>query len=136
MKAVLPVRTQDPWGDGAYQARRGTRKHNGIDYCCPPKSMVLAQKGGTITKLGYAYKDDVSFRYVEIKDHLDEYARYFYVEPSLQVNDRVMMGGIIGHSQKLGDRYKGITEHVHFECFELVDGKREYFDPETYCFRK
>lgn len=96
----------------------------------------MAQKGGRITKIGYAYGDDLSFRYIEIKDHLGEYARYFYVEPSLKQGDMLAMGEIIGHSQKLGDRYEGITEHVHFECFQLINGKKEYFDPETYCFRK
>ena len=136
MKAILTARKQDKWGCGAYQAPRGNRKHNGIDYCCPPESLVMAQKGGRITKIGYAYGDDLSFRYIEIKDHLGEYARYFYVEPSLKQGDMLAMGEIIGHSQKLGDRYEGITEHVHFECFELIDGKKEYFDPETYCFRK
>ena len=116
-----PKRTQDVFGSGSYGASRGTRKHNGIDYACYPDSAVFAPATGIITKIGYPYADDLSFRYVQIttEDGLDY--RIFYISPIVGLNDFVTRDHtIIGISQKLGDRYPDITEHVHFEV--KVDG--------------
>jgi murein DD-endopeptidase MepM/ murein hydrolase activator NlpD len=106
-----------------------------VDYACTPNSRVLAIKGGEVTKLGYCYGDDLSFRYVEIRSADGLYARYLYVEPLVIVGERVRMGDVLGHSQSLTGRYEGITEHVHFECFELVENERQYIDPNFYYMR-
>jgi murein DD-endopeptidase MepM/ murein hydrolase activator NlpD len=135
MKAILPIRGDDKFGAGFYRAPRGDHTHKGVDFCCSPGSKILAIKGGVITKLGYCYSDDLSFRYVEIMSSDGLYARYLYVEPSLRVGDHVMMGDILGHSQSLDERYKGITEHVHFECFEFEGIDKKYLDPNFYYLR-
>lgn len=132
MKAILVQRNSDKWGEGHYGASRGDRKHVGIDYCCSPGSIILAIKGGRVTKLGYAYGDDLSFRYIEITDAAGYAARYFYVEPSIKEGDMVFHSDMIGNSQKLGDRYDEITEHVHFE---VKDPEGNYIDPNTYYLR-
>jgi len=137
VKITPPPRTSDSWGQGHYGASRGKRDHNGKDFACYPMSLIYPEKEGTVTKIGYPYGDDLSFRYIEIKDANDDYARYFYVEPTgaIEVGERVYHSTILGHSQKLGERYSGITEHIHFETFYLQNGIREYFDPDTYYLR-
>lgn len=138
MKINPSVRGADCFGSGHYGASRGSRKHVGLDYACYPGSAIYPDKDGCVTKIGYPYGDDLSFRYIEIEDDAGYRARYFYVQPkeSLKVGDFVHNDEIIGHSQELGVRYPGITEHVHLETFTLIDGKKEYFDPASYYLRK
>lgn len=126
--AKLKKRGVDDWGSGEFGASRGDRTHNGIDYACEPGTEVCAPVSGVVSKFGYCYRDDLSFRYVQIADSLGWAHRVFYVEPreDLEIGDRVEHGEIIGKSQKLGDRYPGITEHVHYEI--KCDGV--FIDPE------
>lgn len=128
--AKLKKRGTDKWGSGEFGASRGDRTHNGIDYACEPGTQICAPCGGEVTKLGYPYGDDLSFRYVEITDIEGRRHRIFYVEPTVEVGSRVAEGWVIGKSQKLWARYPGITEHVHYEVM-LGD---EYLDPEDVRF--
>jgi len=130
MITIAAQRTADKHGAGYFRAPRGNRKHNGIDYACYPNSMIFAPIEGMITKVGYPYADDLRFRYLEIKNEDSLYCRVFYVEPIIGRGTRVTTKSILGTSQKLGDRYKDITEHCHIEFFTLVDGERNYIDPE------
>jgi hypothetical protein len=52
--------------------------------------------------------------------------RVFYVEPFLALGDYVDVNTVIGESQLLGDRYPGITEHVHLE---IKDPNGEFVNP-------
>ena len=122
MKAVIPteleVRTPDKWGAGHYKAPRGKRTHNGIDYTCPAGYSVLAPVSGVVTKFGYPYGDDLSFKYIQIShtsaegdyDH-----RIFYVSPGWEIGTNVKEGQVIGIAQDLTVRYPGITPHIHYE---------------------
>ena len=105
----------DKWGSGAFNSKRGKRKHNGKDIPCPEKSICISHIAGEVTKLGYPYSDDLSFRYVEITDFIGRRHRFFYVNPKVIVGQSIVVGEEIGLSQRLGDRYEGITEHVHYE---------------------
>lgn len=143
MKINPPKRMADKFGSGHYGDRRSKvvdgetiyYSHVGEDYACYPDSVIYPDKAGEVTKLGYCYSDDLSFRYVEVRDDSGIYARYFYVNPIVEVGDRVTNDEPIGRSQKLGGRYRNITEHVHLETFERVEGKKVYFDPNTYYLR-
>ena len=127
MLVKLPVRKSDKWGEGHFGAPRGDHTHHGIDLACYPGSEILSLSYGTVTKLGYPYSDDLSFRYVEITDEEDLKLRYFYVFPnSLAVGDIIHQGQNIGISQNLFERYPGITGHVHFE---IMDQRGSYIDP-------
>jgi len=123
------MRRPDPHGAGHFGASRGSRTHNGIDYACWPGSAVLSVECGTVTKLGYPYGDDLGFRYVEVTDDEGCRARYFYVEPAVEQGHEIHTGDILGYSQKLGDRYPGITEHVHVE---LIHPEYGFIDPSEY----
>jgi len=140
--AKLPRRANDSYGSGAFGASRGSRTHHGIDFECPtewgfevsdagvlskleyPSGVeVVAPASGKVTKLGYPYGDDLSFRYVEVTDSEKRRHRVFYVEPSVTLGQEVVFGQTpIGVSQDLTKRYpRGMTPHVHYEI--ILNGK-------------
>lgn len=134
---VLPMmRGRDPQGSGRFGASRdgGTRTHNGIDLVSNPGEMHMLSPGdpvrslndGIVTKLGYPYSHDLSFRYVEVKDVRGYRCRYFYVQPTVDLDDRIHAGDMLGTLQELP--YPGITQHFHFE---VMAGKT-YHDPIAY----
>lgn len=123
IKANLPKRGQDAWGSGAFGASRGTRKHKGIDYCCYPDTEITSHVTGVVTKLGYPYSDDLSFRYVEITTVNKLRHRFFYVEPTVEKADLISKGQVIGIAQNISSRYRdpgrpAMTNHVHYEILE------------------
>lgn len=129
LRVTCPMRGTDPHGSGAWQAPRGGRKHNGIDYAAASGSTVLSLTFGRVTKLGYPYSDDLSYRYVEVTDAHGKRVRYFYVEPAVEEGQEVNLNDPIGHVQSLRGRYPGITEHVHLE---IIDEHGEYLNPEDW----
>lgn len=127
MKILAAMRVHDSFGSGHYGASRGSRKHNGKDYACYPNSKIFSPVSGKVTKIGYPYSNDLSFRYVQITTAEGYNVRVFYIEPSVKLNDIVDENRLIGSSQELGIRYPKITEHVHLE----VKGKNgKFVNPE------
>lgn len=122
---IPPTRGRDAQGAGYFGASRGTRKHNGVDFVATPSEPVRAFEGGKVTKLGYPYSHDLSFRYVQVTKG-DHHCRYFYVEPTVEVGDEVSEGDMLGTCQELP--YAGITQHYHFE----VKHRGAYLDPIKY----
>jgi murein DD-endopeptidase MepM/ murein hydrolase activator NlpD len=115
-------RGADAYGEGRFHARRdgGEREHEGVDYAATPGQPVEAPISGYVSKIGFAYPDDQTLRYVEIDNpalHLT--ARVFYVDPDVAVGDAVAVGRPIGQAHSLQRRYPlGITDHVHLEIAE------------------
>ncbi|THD61892.1 MAG: M23 family peptidase [Phenylobacterium sp.] len=115
-------RGADAYGEGAFHASRdgGTREHEGVDYVATAGQAVTAPISGFVSKIGYAYPDDQTLKFVEIDNpalHLT--ARVFYVDPKVAVGDPVAIGHPIGVAHTLQARYPlGITDHVHLEIAE------------------
>jgi len=117
--SAAPIRGQDRWGSGEWHASRdgGTRKHEGIDYAMWPGSLFFAPMSGTVTKLGFAYSDDLTrWRYCEMVEG-DYRARFFYITPSVAVSQIVRKGDPIGTVEDLRERYDSITPHVHISLW-------------------
>lgn len=132
ISTIPTMRGRDNQGAGYYRASRGSRKHNGVDFITNPHQAITAFIGGTVTKLGYAYADDLSYRYIELRLHNGHHCRYFYVAPSCKVGDAIADGGTIGYSQDLRTRYPGITPHYHFEVFSGFNPRKRpkgYINP-------
>ena len=113
---TLDIR-HDKAGSGAYGAPRGSRTHCGIDYHCTPGEPVLSPVAGEVTKLGYPYGDDLTWRYVQITDEKGENHRLFYVEPAVALGQVVNGGEAIAIAQDISERYpdQGMLPHVHYE---------------------
>ncbi len=113
---VLPLRGSDEQGSGYFGApRRGGRTHNGIDIAAPPGTEILSPIDGKVTKHGYPYKDDLTFRYIQITSSQNFHHRFFYLDPLLELGADAEEGFIIGRVQDLTSRYRGITSHFHYE---------------------
>ncbi|RKX64802.1 MAG: hypothetical protein DRP42_05815 [Tenericutes bacterium] len=110
MKLILPVPAtsirNDPAGSGVFKARRGPRIHKGVDLVCEPGDLVVAPLDGWITKIGYPYSDDLSYRYVEITSESHLVCRVFYIEPTVELGSEVEAGDQIGFAQDVAARYK------------------------------
>lgn len=128
---VAKRRGTDNYGSGYYGASRGSRTHVGEDFLVPAGSQVYPLKSGKVTKLGYPYRDDLKYRYVEVTDDKGYRLRYFYVSPEVKLGDQVTEDTIIGIAQNLDDRYKGMPNHVHFEVIE-PNGSKSYVNPLEY----
>jgi len=130
--AKFPHRGIDDWGSGEFKASRGSRTHKGIDYACCPDTAIRASFAGTVTKLGYPYADDLSYRYVQITDSRGYDHRYFYVSPSVEVGREIEAMDVIGNAQDIAKRYtkpdKIMRNHIHYEI--LYDGVPT--DPEEF----
>ena len=129
IRLLAPVRSWDAHGSGEYGAPRGERTHNGVDFAAMPESGCLSLNTGTVTKLGYPYADDLSYRYVEVTDNDGYRCRYFYIDPAVELGDVVCAGAVLGHVQTLEPRYPRITDHVHFE---VIGPDGQYVDPNQY----
>lgn len=108
----------DDYGCGHFWAGRGSRKHKGIDYCAESGDEICSNITGRVSKLGYTYGDDLSYRYVEITDSKSSRHRFFYIEPSVSVGDAVSVGEAIGIAQDISKRYTKngtMRNHVHYE---------------------
>jgi murein DD-endopeptidase MepM/ murein hydrolase activator NlpD len=121
----MKARKCDARGCGHFGASRGDRQHNGVDLACMAGTLAGSPTDGMVSKIGYPYADDLSFRYVEIESQ--GYAfRVFYVDPLVSEGQQVKRGDILGSCQSLMQRYPGITDHLHFE---IKDERGDYVDP-------
>jgi len=131
---IAPERGTDAAGDGGYGASRGGRSHRGVDYAVLPGSVLLSPVNGRITKIGYPYADDLSYRYVQITTKRGEHHRFFYVEPhpDLEENQKIRAEQTpIGVTQDVTARYPELdmTPHIHYE---IKDASGAYLNPEKY----
>jgi len=141
MKSLIKLGPQirsDRQGHGAFGAPRGSRTHNGIDYVANAGDYVCSPVTGIITKYGYPYPDDLSYRYVEITSEPDQLRhRLFYTSMLyvLQIQSKVKKGEIVALVQDIAARYPAddpkdaMINHVHYEI-RRPDGT--YMNPEDF----
>jgi len=126
--SYLPPRISDKWGQGHFQAPRGYGEHNGEDLLCYPSTIITSLTDGHVSKIGYPYSDDLSYRYVEVTNKNKRF-RYFYVNPKISLNETVFKGTKIGVAQDITARYEGIGNHIHLE---IIEDNTRYIDPKPY----
>lgn len=129
IKLTPPPRGTDKHGSGEWQAPRSYGKHRGEDVAAWPGSIVHSFTVGMVTKIGFLYSDDPSYRYVEVLTPLDFRVRYLYVEPCVGLGDHISVDQPIGAVQDIRKRYEGITPHVHLS---VKDPSGKYINPKTY----
>lgn len=128
---VEPVVRNDAAGSGLYGASRGNRKHRGVDYLCRPGGLVFSPVAGVVSKLGYPYGDDLTWRYVQITDDHGNRHRVFYCLPLVNSGEMVLAGEVIGEAQDISTRYpgQGMQPHIHYE---LINEDGDYVNPEHF----
>ena len=115
----IELRGNDPTGHGYYGAKRGNRKHKGLDLVAVPLTDVFSPIDGVITKLGYPYAGNLTFRYVEITNDIYR-VRVMYCQPkSLVVGKRVFEADKIGEVQDIAKYWNPkMKNHIHFEVYK------------------
>jgi len=76
----LKLRGNDPTGHGYYGAKRGTRKHKGLDVVALPKEKIYSPITGFFKRIGQVYSHTKKYNLIEIVN--DVYSiKLMYVEP-------------------------------------------------------
>jgi murein DD-endopeptidase MepM/ murein hydrolase activator NlpD len=140
-----PMRN-DPAGLGHFGASRnkaggGKRLHPGTDYENNVGDMVGSPVVGTVTKLGYTYPSDLSYRYVRVTDIDGNDHRMYYVQPKegLKEGTLVNKGDVIGTAQDVVAHAKKenpnsqMKQHIHYE---ILDPDGVAIDQDTYKQRR
>lgn len=130
-----PIRANDSYGNGEFLAPRANgRHHKGVDYSIPAGFDIVSPVPGQVTKIGYPYNDDLSFRYVQVTCRRGLKHRFFYVDPCVSVGTEVRAGDKLGKVVDLQQRYpaddkhaRPITNHVHYE---IIGHEGEFINPE------
>lgn len=121
------IRGQDAHGSGEWQASRGSRKHNGVDYVCEEGEYIRSDVEGKVTKIGYPYNPTDTkkghLRYVEVTDNKRSRVRYFYIDPKVSKGDTISPSDVLGVSQDLTCIWPGMTQHYHLEVIAYVNPK-------------
>jgi len=117
--AKIILRGDDPTGHGYYGAKRGNRKHFGVDILATPGDKIVIPFSGVITKLGQVYKATTLFRYVEVTSDVYR-ARLMYVLPEkLKINQRVFEGHLMGYAQDVASYWDGgMLNHIHYQLWK------------------
>jgi hypothetical protein len=119
----------DKNGQGHFGASRGSRKHLGLDLLAAPGANVFCNQAGTVTKIGYVYKGDSTYRSLHIELQDKRVLKFYYVLPGLKVGNAVLPGAIVGTAQNIAKKWGGgMLNHIHVEV--LVSGKN--VDPENF----
>jgi len=132
---IQPQIRNDSQGSGEWRSRRGKRPHKGIDYQVTPGAFIKSHVNGKVTKLGYPYGDDLSYRYVEVTDYAGLRHRFFYVEPYAKEGELIQAGAVLGWAQDVAARYPAnetrgeMQPHIHYE---VLDQAGLDYDPEKF----
>lgn len=116
------LRGNDPTGHGYYGAKRGTRKHKGLDIVTVPGEDIISPISGHFRKLGQVYSNPAKFKYIEIVN--DVYRiRLMYVtfgnNVRFKTNDRIAKGQVLGKAQAIASHWGGgMANHVHVEVYK------------------
>lgn len=115
----IHLRGNDPTGHGYYGAKRGTRKHKGLDLVSKPKDVVSSLIDGVVTKIGYPYAGNLTFRYVDVSNDVYR-VRVMYIFPkNISVGDRVFAGQQIGETQDISSFWNPrMINHIHIEVYK------------------
>lgn len=113
------LRQPDGWGDGAFDAPRGDRRHQGIDIVARVGDPVTSPIQGKVERKSFPYANDLRFTGVLLRGdgaHQGLVVKLFYVMPKARlIGHSVRPGDVVGHVQDLTAKYPGITNHVHVE---------------------
>jgi murein DD-endopeptidase MepM/ murein hydrolase activator NlpD len=123
----LVLRGNDPTGHGYYGAKRGSRKHKGVDLVGDPNDCVYSPIHGTVTRVGKVYSNTNKFDLVEISNDMYRIKLMYVKLEGAKVGQRVFEKDIIGKLQDVAGYWNPMMlNHLHFEVYKngmLTDGE-------------
>jgi leukocyte cell-derived chemotaxin-2 len=124
----------DDFGCGHFGAPRGDHKHKGQDIITTFGEDIFSPIEGEITKQGYTYADDLSYRYVRVENAAYKVEIYYTkLRDNFKVGDSVCQSDFIATAQNIAKRYttdkKKMKNHCHIQVFDKKANK--WIDPLT-----
>ncbi len=112
----LILREADPGGGGWYGAKRGKRKHEGLDIVVVPGEEVFSPITGKFIRVGQVYEQTTKFKLIEIENDIYE-ATLMYMKPYVfQKGELIKAGDPIGIAQDVASFWGGgMRPHLHLE---------------------
>ena len=120
MKLINPTGKgirNDSKGLGHHGAPRGHRKHDGVDFECIPGQGIFMPVDGILARESLPYKDDLRWRGVYIFNPRIEIKMWYFV-PNL-LGMELKAGTVIGIAQDIGEKYEGVTPHIHLRITRI-----------------
>lgn len=106
----------DSEGDGNYGARRGDRRHNGVDYLCDEGQDIVAPFDMLIERKAYPNRDMIMSGISWSSGRSS--GRMFYFQPFIDlIGCHVKEGAVIGKAQSVSGYYDlpQMEDHIHFQ---------------------
>lgn len=138
MKLVNPTKgwiRNDSKGLGHHGAPRGNRKHDGSDLVCYKGQPVCMPFDGVIARESLPYKDDLKWRGAYIVNPQIEVKMWYFRPYKNLIGKEIKVGTPIGIAQDIGEKYKGVTPHIHLRIVKvdpmlLFEEGVDDFDPD------
>lgn len=114
------LRGNDPTGFGHYGAKRGLRKHRGLDIKTKPGQLIVSPISGKFKRVGRVYVSTSKFKLLEIENGRYR-VRLLYAAPYLEFKpgDPISACSIIGVAQDIaGYHGNGMINHIHMEVYK------------------
>jgi hypothetical protein len=142
----MPTVRDDEWGNGQFGARRGTKKHDGVDLIVTPGQPIFSMISGAVEKYEQCYLHDSRWRGVQIAN-TQLRVELWYMDPrnTVAVDEFVNAGQMIGVAQDISVKYPptkkiphDMTPHIHvrvtLRAFTTIANGRyvsfeQYIDP-------
>jgi len=142
----LPTQRADEWGSGHFGARRGSKKHDGLDLIVTPGQPIFSMIDGTVEKYEQCYLHDTRWKGVQIAN-AQLRVELWYMDPTntVAVDEFVQAGQMVGVAQDISIKYPptekiphDMTPHLHvrvtLRAFTTIANGRyvsfeQYIDP-------
>lgn len=115
----------DSKGLGHHGAARGYRKHDGADltaqYNFPAKKGqdILMPVDGVMVRESLPYGNDLKWRGVYIYNPRIEIKMWYFLPDLDLIGQKLKAGSIIGEAQNIGEKYEGVTPHLHLRIVRI-----------------
>lgn len=130
MKFISPTGMgirNDAKGLGHHGAPRGHRKHDGFDFKCSKQFDIWTHLGqhilmpvdGVIVRESLPSKDDLRWRGIHIVNPRIEIKMWYFVPDMLLIGRNLKVGTVIGKAQDIGEKYEGVTPHIHLRIVRI-----------------
>lgn len=112
----LILRGSEPTGNGWYGAKRGSRKHKGLDIKASAGESIYSPISGKIVRVGQVYTFTKRFKLIVIANDTYE-VKIMYIDPvEFEKGMYVDYGTYIGKNQNISSYWGGkMINHIHFE---------------------
>jgi len=109
----------DSGGSGSHGSKRGSRIHNGVDFKCVKDQAILMPVDGLISRESLPYKDDLKWRGVYIYNERIEIQMWYFIPFKSVIGKIITVGQVIGYAQDIGEKYEGVTAHIHVRIIKI-----------------